>query len=224
MARSEYGVSYKNLYSYRLNKLLGNDYFVINKAKRTNTIEIQTNIQNIYDDVLTTDSNIFVIHLGIVDCAPRIISLMEGKILKYFRPKFLSNFYINVKSKNRRFFTKHFPKVYVKPQEFKKKYEFLINTIIQKTNNEKIILINIADTNEGNKLKSFGFDENIRKYNTVIKNLKNRYNKNIELIDFYTLTKNNPSLLLEDGIHISNEAHNILAEEISKRIYLKNNQ
>jgi len=220
MARDDYGIFYKDTYAYLLGEIIGDNYLVLNKSKRTNMLVTQTHFQNIYDDVLTTQSEYFIIQLGIVDCSPRIISIMEGKVLKYLKPKILSDLYIKIKSRNRRFFTKHFPKTYVKPEAFVNRYDYLIQTILEKTTAKKIILVNIADTNKKNKLRSYGFDENIRKYNTFIQNLKNKYNKNVELIDLYTITKNNPDLILEDGIHIAQFAHNKLAKRIAKIIII----
>jgi len=218
MARDDYGILYKDSYAYLLGEILGDNYLVLNKAKRANTMITQTHFQNIYDDVLTTNSEYFIIQLGIVDCAPRIISIMEGKILKYLKPKILSDLYIKIKSRNRRFFTKYFPKTYVKPDVFVDKYDYLIRTILEKTTAKKVILVNIADTNKKNKLRSYGFDENIRKYNSFIGGLKSRYDKHIELIDLYTVTKNNPDLVIDDGIHIAQPVHKLLAEKIATMI------
>ena len=218
MARDDYGILYKDTYGYLLGGILGDNYLVLNKAKRTNMIITQTHFQNIYDDVATTNSEYFIIQLGIVDCAPRIISIMEGKVLKYFRPKTLGTLYIKIKSRNRQFFTKHFPKTYVKADVFIDRYDYLTRTILEETTAKKIILINIADTNKQNKLRSYGFDENIRKYNGFIQDLKNRYDKHIELIDLYAVTKDNPELVIDDGIHIAQPVHKLLADRIAKII------
>ena len=218
MARSEYGITTKTSYAYLLNELLGTDYLVCNKAKRTNTIVEQTSRQCIYDDVLTTDSTYFIIQLGIVDCAPRLFSIIQSKILKYIKPKFLRDLIINFKSNHRYFFTKSFPKVFVPIDLFTEKYNYLLDTILKETNVKKIIIINIADTNENNKQRSFGFEKNINSYNKVISDLALKYKNSVHLIDMHKIVHENKIYLLEDGIHISKELHKILAELISEEI------
>ncbi len=219
MARMENGIFFENTYAFLLQDLFDKNYLVVNKSKRANTIVTQSNTQNMYDDVLTIkNSDTFIIQLGIVDCAPRIISIWESKILKYFRPKFISNYYMKFKSKNRKFFTKYYPKTYVPLEVFKKRYNCLIETISNKTPANKIILINIADTNDKNKSKSFGFSENINKYNEVIASFVGNSKVKISLIDLYSITKKTPEFLLEDGIHINKDVHSFLSKVIYEKL------
>jgi len=74
MPRLNENILYKDTYAYKLDSLLGNDYLVINRSRRANTILEQANRQNINDDILSSESEYFIIHLGIVDCAPRLFS------------------------------------------------------------------------------------------------------------------------------------------------------
>ncbi len=214
MARSEFGITYKTSYAYLLQELLGSEYHIINNAKRTNTITSQTKKQYIYDDVLTTDAEIFIVQLGIVDCSPRLFSNNQQRILQFTSNNFFTRKLIGIKSKHRRFFTKKFPKVYVTLEEFKKGYDFLIETILDKTSTKMIYLINIADTNKNNKQRSFGFDKNIILYNKIILELSNKYKNSTQVIDLNKISTENKNSLLEDGIHISKEVHFELAKKV----------
>ena len=220
MARDNSGIGYKNTYSYLLNKNIGGSFLVLNKAKRTNTVVNQSLRQHIIDDILTTEAIYYVIQLGIVDCAPRIISIFEKRILKLIKITWITKSYIKLKSNNREFFTKYFKRTYVPIDIFEQKYRFILKTIESLPNVEKIILINIADTNQKNKSRSFNFESNILKYNKVIEQIADSNNLRIELVDLYSMTKNDPSLLLEDGIHISKKAHIKLAQKIGELLNL----
>lgn len=59
--------------------------------------------------------------------------------------------------------TKLFKKVYVKPNEYQQNLEKLIKTVKEYTN--KIYIITIANTNIK---KSYGFEQNINKYNKIL--------------------------------------------------------
>lgn len=218
MARIENGISYKDTYSYLLSEYIKKDYLVLNKSKRGNTITNQISIQNIYDDVITTNSEYFIIQIGIVDCAPRIISMKEKVILRYLFSEKIQNIYIGFKSKYRRFITRNFPKTYVSLDVFKDNYIHLIEIILKQSNVKKIVVINIADTNLKNKNRSFGFENNIISYNQVISKLQKKYKSKVELIDLFSISKNK-NIILDDGIHIKPDAHIVLANEIKKVLF-----
>jgi hypothetical protein len=217
MVRIEEGISVKKTYAYQLNNILGDEFYILNKSKRGNTSVVQTSIQNLYDDIEASDSKVIIIQIGIVDCSPRIISRLERLVLNNVLPKTIAGFYIRIKSNNRYFFTKYFPMTYVSPVRFENSYKMLLSSALNLSGIVKVILINIADTNRRNKIRSFGFDKRIVEYNKIITNLA-QGNTKIEVIDLYTITKDNPELLLSDGIHIDLKAHEIIAKELAIRI------
>lgn len=217
MVRIENGISIQKTYAYQLNKLLGDDFYLINKSKRGNTSVTQSLTQNLYDDIETTESKIIIIQIGICDCSPRIISRLERLVLNYFLPKIISKVYIKFKSKYRYFFTKYFSMTYVNPVRFENSFKKILSSALHLNGIFKVIVINIADTNITNKNRSFGFKKNILEYNKIILNLVNK-NSKIALIDLFTLTKDNPELLLPDGIHITVEAHGLIAKKLESII------
>ena len=218
MPRLNESILYKDTYAYKLNNMLGSDYLVINRSRRANTILEQANRQNINDDILSSESEYFIIHLGIVDCAPRLFSKKENKILSYIKPGRIARYIVKVKSHYRYFFTKNFPKVYVSLTHFKEKYNFIVDLIINKTPCKKIFIVNIAKTNKKNEKRSYNFNSNICDYNNIIYDIYEKYENYIELIDFYKMTEENPNLLLDEGIHITKKAHSILSNILYKKI------
>lgn len=213
MVRVEEGISIRDTYPFRLNELLGNDFYVVNRSKRGNTSVVQSSTQNLYDDIETSESKVIIIQIGICDCSPRIISKFERVVLNYALPKLFAKRYIKIKSKYRYLFTKYFPMTYVSLVRFETSYEKILASALKLHGIVKVVVINIADTNSNNKLRSFNFDKNIVKYNSIISKLVVG-KSNVYLLDLYNLTKDNPELLLTDGIHINLKAHEIIASEL----------
>ena len=84
---------YEETYPYLLKKQLNNEYEIINRGRRSNTVIDQCNDQNIFDDILYFYPKFVVVHLGICDCAPRLFSKRFGKyIIGNIRPAFLRNY------------------------------------------------------------------------------------------------------------------------------------
>jgi lysophospholipase L1-like esterase len=223
MVYAKYGLSYKNTYPYLLQTLLDPcKYHVISRSRRRNHVLTQSLRDNLDDDILYNDSQYIIIHLGIVDCAPRTFSLLEDRILYVLMQapvlKWLANFVTKFKSKHRRFFTKNFPQVYVTKPDFKEKYELILNEIKSKVHPKKVFLLNIADTNDENKRRSYNFEKNILEYNEVIADLARKNAGFCELIDVFGLTKSKKEFLLDDGIHLGKEAHEALAKILYEKI------
>lgn len=184
------GMPYRKTYPY----LLAQKCNVVNLSTYRNYTK-KVNVT----DVLNYDADYTVIHLGIVDCAPRLFSLSMDFILSHVIPKNLSMAWIAFKSRHRRFFTKYFHKVYTSLSDYAERM-MVFNKYFKNP-----IVIGIMPTSQRNKKRSYGFDENIRKYNAILK----RYN--------YIPV---PPLYIEDGIHLTEEGHRYVADMITKRMKL----
>jgi lysophospholipase L1-like esterase len=211
---------YSETYPYTLSLMLGGEFLIVNKARRNNTIEEQTSEAGagyLTEDVeYMKESCYFVIHIGICDCAPRIFSRRQNLMLQ--KMPFIGKPIINFKSKYRRFFTRNFPMVYVNKKDFENKLDLLIRTIFGKTFARKVFVINIADTTEENKYRSYGFEENLSDYNKIIADISSKFGDRVDVFDTYSLTKKSPDLLWEDGIHIKREAHDLIARYLYDKI------
>lgn len=202
-------VPYELTYPYLLKGKLGPRWEVINRARRANRIDVQMEEQNLCDDIFWLEPDIVVVHLGIVDCAPRLFSVRQRHLLERI-PAVVRYRIIGVASRHRAFLTKHFPKQYVPLGAFEQLYEALIARL--RNLNMYTITCNIADTSEKNKSRSFGFAQNIRMYNRVIEDASWRHGA--KLIDCYRLSREIEGFLLEDGIHLSPRGAMAVAEEI----------
>lgn len=210
MPRPNEGIEYEDTYPYLLSKM---GYEVICRSKRANDTKIQTIEQNILDDVVYLKPNILIIHLGIVDCAPRLFSKFERKLLSLL-PKIIRIPIINFFSKRRAFFTKIRQISYVNLKSYESNLEKLINR--SKKIVEKIIIIKIKNTTNENDSRSFNFNKKIDKYNNVLDKLSKKYD-GIFLID----PNNFEDGLLNDGIHINKNMHKYIASEVQKILLTK---
>ena len=206
MPRPSEGIVYESTYPFLLAE---NGYEVICKSKRANDTKIQSVKQNILDDVLFLNPEIVIIHLGIVDCAPRLFKRREIRLLNLL-PIRVRTIVINFFSKYRYVITKTRKITYVNNVDYRRNLSKIIKDI--QSENRKIILIKILDTNSSNLLRSFGFSENIKKYNEIIDDIA-------IALDLDTL---DPNLcndgLLSDGIHINKKMHEYIAMKVSNLI------
>lgn len=179
------------------------------------TVVDQTCDINIEDDLDHIQADYHIIHLGIVDCAPRLFTRGEQRLLGVMP---FRRIIIRFASKHRYFLTKTFPKVYVRKDVFARKYRDLLEAILQKTPTKKIFLINLAATKPRNIGRSYGIERNIQDYNAVIAGIASEFPGRIHLIDLFAMTQVDPSLAFDDGIHLTAKGHEVLAETISRLI------
>lgn len=209
MPRLEENISYENTYAYKLSQKK-DEYDVICRSVRANDTRKQTSRQSIYDDLSVFNPDVVIVHLGIVDCAPRLFGKKEMFLLSLL-PKKIQNIIISPLSRKRFLITKQRPKVYVKINEFKHNLSILVGEIKKHTN--EIIFISIAATNRSNIERSYGIVKNIGDYNEVIKEECSR--SDCIYLDFFdsTLSK---KFIIDDGIHINEMGHDYLTERLSE--------
>jgi lysophospholipase L1-like esterase len=219
--RTEDDIYYRDLYSYKLQESLGGNYCVVHHGIRGLTTNDLNSEQYIHDYIQNSESEYAVLHIGICDCAPRLIRNSERLALKVFDKlglRFLSKYYIKFKSKNRLFFTKKFPYQYVNPE----RYYNNLRSLIRKSINigvKKVIVINIINTSDDNNNRNYNFRKNIRLYNEIINKVVNENPEKVCLIDLYNESVQSlHEYILEDGIHITTKAHDLIAQKIYKEI------
>ncbi len=184
----------------------------IRGERRNDTSTVALDEKLIYN-IVSSRPDIVVVHLGIVDCAPRLFTRVEYNLISHL-PSMLRRLIIAFFRRNRRFFTKHFPTVYVKKEDFKRNMEKILTTI--KNQNAQSIIVNIAKPPDEKLRKSFNFMKNVIEYNKILDTLAEEYN--CPIIDFYNATLKHPEYLLRDGIHPSKEGHLYLAKEVEKQL------
>jgi lysophospholipase L1-like esterase len=221
---SDEKITLKDTYPFKLQSMLYPDnYHVVVRSSGRNSVSTVSLRENLDRNVLYNDSEYVIFHLGIVDCAPRLFSLMQDRILYVFSItpglKTIANLIFKFQTKYRWFFTKSFPKTYVSKKEFKEKYSLILKEIREQARPKKFFLINIAETSEENKKKSYNFEKNIADYNAILSELAEENSDICELVDFFPETKRNRNFILAgEGIHLTRAGHNRLAEILYKKI------
>ena len=210
-------IEYKDIYSYKLAKLLGENFYVINKGRSANYSTLQIDGIQLLQDIIS-ESDFYIIQLGVVDCFPRLFTVKEQKIISMIKPAFVQKFITNFASKNRPILTKLFHKTYVSRKKYRRQYEFLINQIIERTKAKKIFIINIPDTNEKCAKDYYGLKKNIKDYNEILKNFASEYPEKVELVDLNSLTLDHPEYILHCGHHVNKDAHEYIAKHLDTRI------
>jgi len=216
-------IKYQDTYYYKLSKEF--NAFVLNASVRGNS---SSNIikKEYLDEYINSfvENDFIIIHVGIVDCSPRLMNKIEKKIIQcLISIPIISIFiktYIKIKSKNRFLFTKIFKKSEVSIDEFKLNMNKFVDIITEVNKNLKqVIIINIASPNNYIKSRSAYIEQNIQEYNSILKQIadKNK-NKNISIIDIYSYSKINNEVLLDDGQHINKKGHDFIFNEIKKII------
>jgi lysophospholipase L1-like esterase len=103
-------------------------------------------------------------------------------------------------------------------KKYKRGYISLIRAILKETQAKKIYIINIADTSEQSKLTYYNYEKNIIDYNATLDDVAKEHQDKVEILNFYEMSKADKNLLLEDGHHISTEAHSLIAELLFNKI------
>lgn len=218
MVRPLEGINYRSTYPFILQNMLGGGYHILVRNRRSNDSEIQSRSLNIQDDVLFNDSEYVILHFGIVDCAPRLMTRKETLFLKVLNIKFITEKYIGFKSKYRRFFTKHFSWTRVSQERFRENINFLVDSIKNNNAAQKILIINIADTSERNDHRSYGYKRNILKFNNILKEIVEKNKEFCLLINFFRESNGSQKLMSQDGMHLLSLGHSFLADKLYKLI------
>lgn len=173
--------------------------------------------------VKAANASYVVLQLGIVDCAPRLLTTLE-RVIGYLARKsrfssYVFNYYIRWKSKHRMFFTKWFPMTRVKINTYEYNMKRIVDYFLENNDVESFFVINIAYPGESLISKSFGIVENIEKYNSALHTISMTYKGKVELIDLYSETRTNKNwITIDDGHHIKPVAHSWIAESILGKI------
>ena len=208
LPKPEFSVDIEDTYPYLLMKKdASNLYFIRNRRK--NSVKEQSKEFFIKNDMINFKPTYVIISHGIVDCAPRLFTKKQQKMLSWFNSRF-RNLIIKNLAKHRFFITKNFPKVYVDIKSFERCLRTIVNAAI--SINSTPILIGISRTSEVNIKKSYNINKNIMDYNDIIKKLS--IEMNLSFVDAYNLKLE----LVDDGIHYTKESHQTIANVLNPLI------
>lgn len=161
------------------------------------------------------DKEYLFIHIGIVDCARRVMSKKTLKVISIL--PLVRNIVNFLARKYHKTLTKLYNINYVPLKRFYSNMDFILK---QYSDVKKIFLIPILPAGYVQQKKSFQIQNQIENYNNTLKELANKYN-NVEYLEtiynsFFPLNEEN---YISDGYHISKKGHNIIYNEISKILF-----
>ncbi len=190
--REEYGLH--EAYPYRLQEQLGPGFWVVNESKPGNySAKIA--------DVPIEDADFLVLHVGIVDCAPRVFSRAESYILGRFR---VTSALMRWALKHRHFLTRWIRRTYTSVEDFDTRIRQKLLGV------SNAIILGIPPVPEKLERRSSNFNGNVARYNEVLQRVaEDTGNEFIHV----------PSkFLLDDGIHLNGEGHRYISENVGARI------
>lgn len=212
----ETNVPFESTYPYLLEESLRRNpqtssAIVIDRGMRRRTIEYVLDEWSELVDLRKPD--VLVVHVGIVDCAPRVFLRRERQFIENLKPRFLRDAILKYVHNHRSAIVKFRKKVYVPPDRF----QALLDEIISRTRASSIrslVLVNIIGPPTEMNSRSPGFAENVRTYNQILQSRAN--GTDVHLIDLDSLIEGagGAGKLTVDGIHINEEGHRMLADQI----------
>jgi acyl-CoA thioesterase I len=216
----ETNIAFEGTYPYLLEQSLRSrpetqSSMVIERGMRRRTIEYV--LDEWAELVELRRPDVLVIHVGIVDCAPRVFLRRERQFVENIRPAALRNAILKFVHNHRPAIVKFRKKVYVPPRRF----QALLTEVLRRTKASglrSLVLVNIVTPPPEMDERSPGFIENVRTYNQILKT--QAQGEGIHLIDLNRIidVEGGPGKLTVDGIHINEEGHRILAAEIEKHV------
>lgn len=155
------------------------------------------------DKALFADNDILIVQIGIVDCAPRLLTRFENRVISKL-PSFLSKRIISNFKRKR---VQDISRVYITPQKFK---ENLLG-LFDKFKQTRLFYIEILPASEKFLASNPRVSESINQYNLIIESCAANFD-NIHLIKFDNY--NIDQYTLDDGYHLNAEGHALVSKLI----------
>ena len=186
---------------------------IFERGMRRRTIEYV--IDDWYEQVELKKPEVVIVHVGIVDCAPRVFLRREGAFVANIRFGWLRNRILKFTHDHRRRIVQFRRKVYVPLPRF----ERLVETVVQKareTNVQSLVLVNIVRPPDSVEERSPGFQDNVMAYNRVLQ--EQTKDSFVTLIDLNRMVEDGggAETLTIDGVHLSERGHALLAEKLEQ--------
>jgi lysophospholipase L1-like esterase len=186
---------------------------IFERGMRRRTIEYVIDEWN--EQVELKKPEVVIVHVGIVDCAPRVFLRREGAFVANIRFSWLRNRILKFTHDHRRRIVQFRRKVYVPLPRF----ERLVQTVVQKareTNVQSLMFVNIIRPPESVEERSPGFQNNVIAYNRVLaEQAKHSF---VTLIDLNRIVEDagGSEKLTVDGVHLNEQGHVLLAEKLEQ--------
>lgn len=209
-------VTYPFLLDQSLRRQLGGQApFIYERGARRRTIEHVLDEWN--EQVELKKPEVVIVHVGIVDCAPRVFLRREGAFVANIRIVWLRDRILKFAHDHRRAIVQRRRKVYVPLWRFEK----LVNEVVQKAEGaglKSLVFINIIDPPDSVEQRSPGFQQNVIAYNRVLQDQTKQ--SLVTLIDLNRMVREEGGSgeLTVDGIHLNERGHVLLAKELERHV------
>ena len=173
MPRPDLGVSWEDTWPHRLGGLLrqrGVDAEIINRGRRARTAASLTG-QEPYENVVWLQPDVVALQIGVVDCAPRIISRREKQVLNLPGfPSRVRDALIERRKARRPQITARDPlaKVYTPPADFRRyisDFGALVETMDPQP---ELLVVPVVVDWQPMERKTPGYTENVIRYNKIL--------------------------------------------------------
>jgi len=163
--------------------------------------------------------DVFILHCGVVDCAPRPIA-QETRDKVSAMPAFIKKRVIKFIHANRsKMIARHGGYKVTDINVFENQYTEILEKAVKQYN--KVFLVNICPTDEKTEQHSPGFLQSIIDYNKVIASCAKKFNDSqVFLIDVFSLVdrKDIFKYITADGHHITPLTHQLIFSEIRAKL------
>jgi hypothetical protein len=226
LVRPDENLAEKNLYTYKLQEKLGNDYYVLNKSRVGNNITWCVSEDSMVYHIKASNAKFFSIQIGVVDCAPRMYTDEEKKHLTKLVNYPIIGPYLKARIKRQSLkryeLTKERQIQLTPPDLFESHYRVLLANIFKFNKIECGFLINVGYPGEYFSSRNHNVDRNIEKVNKIIQKISLENSEKLSVVDIYNYTKNNKECIFDDGHHYDARVHEYIANTMYKKIKLIN--
>lgn len=209
-------VTYPYLLDQSLRRQFGaNAPIIFERGMRRRTIEYVLDEWN--ELVELRRPQIVIVHVGIVDCAPRVFLRREASFVANIRFARLRDRIFKFTHDHRRKIVQFRRKVYVPLPRF----ERLVRQVVEKAREmdvKSLVFINIIRPPDSVEERSPGFQSNVIAYNQVLQ--EQTKHDFVSLIDLNRLVHEDggSDALTVDGIHLNERGHVLLAQKLEDQI------
>jgi acyl-CoA thioesterase I len=215
-------VPYEHTYPYTLDRSLKEIYgerspIIMERGMRARTIvDVGSDW---WEMVQLRSPEVVIVHVGVVDCAPRLLLQKEHDFVDKIRPIKLRDKILDVLSKNRRKLITLFPnRVYVPFATFEERVHELVR-LAETDGVKRLILVNIIKPTEALEFRSPGFRKNVDLYNSCLyKSSVGKASVSFVDLDKIIADHGGAEVLTTDGIHINSQGHALLADRLETLI------
>lgn len=187
---------------------------IIERGMRLRTVEAV--LTDWHEQVTLRHADVVVVHVGVVDCAPRVFLRRENAFLAR-RPTWIREPVLRFVHKHRRRIIQTRPRVYVGLDRFRRHIEEVTQKA-QAARLESLVYINIVEPPQAIEERSPGFQRNVELYNKVL--AQQSAHPRVSLIDLNRAIADagGSDKLTLDGVHLNVQGHEILAKLLANDV------